>query len=195
MQTLMEIGLDTHRLLSMLVGLVGLAFSLLLLFSPAITQRVCNVLNRPISMDKNFHYLNAYVAFDRLAHRHHAMVGSLIAAGGFFLSFFFWKPMDARFLAGLFGPVTTEFAIHLGRVTGIAGIGLGLLLALRPSLLLRIEGVVNRWISTEPLVDALNQMRFPIDSIVMRHPIVFGLCGMASSTALILMSLMQIFDL
>jgi len=192
MNVMMEIALESARILSLLFGFVGLAFSILLLFSPVVTRRICDVVNHPVLLENNTRYLNTYIAFDRLAHRHHALVGLLIAAGSAFISLFFWGTLDDRFLGDLFGRITIEFAITLGRVIGPIGMALGLMLAIRPAALLRIETSVNRWISTEPFVDSLNQMRYPIDSMVFRHPLIFGVVGMIASTVLIVLSLLRL---
>ena len=52
MEIFWEIGIQTIEILTLVFGIMGMTLSLMLMFSPRLTQNLSNVLNRSINVDK-----------------------------------------------------------------------------------------------------------------------------------------------
>jgi hypothetical protein len=122
----MQLALDN---LPLLLGGGALVVGVLLVSCASGTGRhVLKLLDRPIAIERFFY-------------RHHQMVGTVIALGGFFvlcrIAQDFWSGEPLNALTSMDGVFMVLFAVV---------IFLGLLVRNRPSLLKPVEQFANRWV-------------------------------------------------
>lgn len=203
MQIIWDILLQTGEILTLVFGTLGLAFSLMLIFSPAILKNIGNLMNRQINIDDNLAILDKDIATGHLIFNHPTFAGiCLIAGSAFALVFFFFKLDVSNFSMIFFGTrnpsVTGELLflslVWISRVACMLGLGYGLMLLFAPGKMRVIETKMNAWIETRGALDKLNRDDHALDSVLYRYPVWFGAVGAIISFLLIIFSILNILD-
>jgi hypothetical protein len=203
MQIIWDILLQTVEILTLVFGILGLAFSLMLTFSPAIVQNIGKMMNRSINVDKGLAFLDKEVPTGHLILNHPTVAGICLIAGSVFaLAFFFFKLDVSNFSMILLGTRTTSATgemlfnslAWIGKIACMLGLiyGIGLLVA--PARVRAIEKRIDAWVETRTALEKLDSDDHNIDSFLYRHPIGFGVCGAAISFLLIVLSILNILD-
>jgi hypothetical protein len=186
-----EICLESFEILALISGLLGMTLSLSLLLSPDLTRSVSNLLNYYVNLDKKLAFLDIYFKTDQWSYRYHIVFGTGLTAGSvFFLIFLFFK-LDVANFSSILNEIIFGAIILLGKITGFAGILLGLLILFAPDKIKKIEDTMNSWFDTKPIVDNLNNLNFDIDTIIFRRPLLIGSTGLIISTILIILSIVN----
>ena len=102
MEIFWEIGLQTIEILTLIFGVLGMTLSLMLLFSPRLTQSLSNILNRSIDVDKGIEYLDKEIQISDFFYNHHITMGLALVVGSAFSLFFFFFSLDISKFAGIF---------------------------------------------------------------------------------------------
>ena len=188
-----EIALQTVGILALIFGILGIAFSLLLLISPNVTKKISNVLNRYIDVDKKVSYLDKDIQTESIIYKHHVITGvCLIVGSGFILIFLMFKLDVGNLVNILFSSqkfvsineIILDSLAMIGKIVGVAGIIIGFILLFSPGKMKRIEKKVNTWFSTQHMISKLDETHHDIDTFVYRHAVLFGLIGLIISTFL-----------
>ena len=185
-----EIALQTVGILALIFGILGIAFSLLLLISPNITKKISNVFNRYIDVDKKVSYLDKGIQTESIIYKHHVITGGcLIVGSGFILIFLMFKLDVANFVNIFFSSqkfasineiILSSMAI-IGKIVGVAGIIIGSILLFSPGKMKKIEKKVNTWFSTQHMISKLDETHHDIDTFIYQHAVLFGLTGLITS--------------
>ena len=193
MDTIWDIGLDALKILSLVVGILGVALSLLLLFSPNLTQSISKLCNRYVDFDKKILYLDKDIRTERLIYRHNLISGScLIVGSAFTIVILFYKLDVTSFLNAFFG--NQEFSTFneiilsalalIGKIAGVLGMIIGSILLFNPGQMKNLENKLNTWFATQPMVAKLDQSHRQIDTIIYQRPLLFGSIGLITSILL-----------
>ncbi|MEJ2730407.1 MAG: hypothetical protein P8185_18225 [Deltaproteobacteria bacterium] len=102
MEIFWDIGLHTVEILTLLFGVLGMAFSLLLLFSPRLTKSLSSFFNRSISFEPKVGLLDRDIPTETLIYSHHIIFGLCLAAGSIFALIFFFFNIDLSNFAKVF---------------------------------------------------------------------------------------------
>ena len=201
MTILWEIGRQTIEILTLIIGMLGLTFSLLLLFSPALVINLSRVFNRSVNLDRRLSFLDKGIRTDGLFYGHPKTAGvCLVAGSAFALAFFLFRLDLPQFTQVLFGAQGRSLAVEIlfeslvwfGKIACLLGLAAGLLLLLAPEWLRRIENRMSTWVETRPLLDRLERPRHQVDDFFLRHPRFFGLLGGSVSCLLIVLSILNL---
>jgi hypothetical protein len=201
MKIFWEIGLQAVEILTLIFGILGMTFSLLLLYSPAAVKNLSGVFNRSLNLDRKLAFLDKSVRTEQLFYSHPFVVGACLVAGSLFaLVFFFFKLDIVQFSRIVFGaPRTTvgvemlfEFLVLIGKTACVIGLCLGVVLLVAPQRLRRFESKMNSWFETGPLLERLEKPRDNFDTFLFRHPVFFGALGAAVSCLLIILSVLNL---
>ena len=139
----------------------GLVVSLSKLLSHWVTpaEKVAEELDRPRWIERFFY-------------RHHRLVGSALFIGALIILYVFLFSPNSR---KIFGVIPPDFLPLLDAATALLLVGsvlaalVGVIVAIRPSLLREIEKASNRWIATEQIANAANQMHHSFDDWLLRY--------------------------
>ena len=196
-----EIALQTVSILALIFGVLGVAFSLLLLISPNATKKISNVINRSIDVDKKVSYLDKDIRTENIIYKHHAIAGiSLIVGSGFILIFLMFK-LDVAAFVNIFFSSQKFFLINeillnsiavIGKFVGVAGIIIGLILLFSPGKMKKIENKINTWFSTKEMISKLDETHHDIDTFIYQHAILSGLTGLIISILLTVLATINI---
>ena len=188
-----EIALQTVNILALIFGILGIAFSLLLLISPNVTQQISKVINRSIDVDKKVSYLDKAIQTESIIYKYHVIAGvSLIVGSGFILIFIVFKLDITAFVNIFFSSpkyalineiILNSIAI-IGKLVGVSGIIIGFILLFSPGKMKKLEKKVNTWFSTQKMVSKLDENHHDIDTFIYRHSVLFGLTGLMTSILL-----------
>lgn len=201
MKIFWEIGLQAVEILTLIFGILGMTFSLLLLYSPAAVKNLSSVFNRSVNLERRLSFLDKSVRTEQLFYSHPVVIGSCLVAGSLFaLVFFFFKLDIAQFSRIVFASSSTsvgmeilfDFLVLVGKTACVIGLCLGFLLLVAPQRLRRWEGKLNSWFETGPLVEKLEKPRDHFDTFLFRHPVFFGVLGGAVSCLLIILSVLNL---
>ena len=201
MEIFWEIGLETIEILTLVFGIMGMTLSLMLMFSPRLTQNLSNILNRSINVEKRLEYLDKNIQISDFFYSHHIAVGLILVAGSAFSLFFFFFSLDVSKFTGIFfGSRSNLFAAELvvstitwiGKIGCLAGLFIGLLMAFKPDILRSIESRLNSWFETKPMVEKFDKTSHDVDSFFFRHPVAVGLVGAVISFFLISLSIINL---
>ena len=185
-----EIALQTVGILALIFGILGIAFSLLLLFSPNVTKKISNVFNRYIDVDKKVSYLDKDIRTESIIYNHHIIVGvCLIVGSGFILIFLMFKLDVVNFVNIFFisqkyasiNEIILSSMAMVGKIVGVAGIIIGFILLFSPEKMKKIEKKVNTWFSTQHMISKLDETHHDIDTFIYQHAVLFGLTGLITS--------------
>jgi len=201
MEIFRGIVLQTIEFLTLTFGILGMTISLMLLFSPRRTQRLSDLLNRSIDIEKRIKYVDKEVEITDFFYDHHVTLGILLVAGSAFSLFFFFFSLDIlRFAAIICESQANIFIIEaivstitsIGKIGCMAGLVFGLMLVFKPDLLKRIENKMNLWITAKPFFDKLDKSNHGMDTFFFSHPVAGGLTGAVMSFMLIALSLINL---
>jgi hypothetical protein len=201
MEIFWEIGIQTIEILTLVFGIMGMTLSLMLMFSPRLTQNLSNVLNRSINVDKRLEYLDKDIQISQFFYSHHIAMGLILVAGSVFSLFFFFFSLDVSNFAGIFfgsraniftAELVVSTIIWVGKIGCLAGLACGLLMVLKPDLMKGIEGKLNSWFETKPMIEKLDKSSHDMDSFFFSHPIAVGLVGAVTSFFLISLSIINL---
>jgi len=188
-----EIALQTASILALIFGILGIAFSLLLLISPNATQKISKVFNRSIDVDKKVSFLDKDIQTESIIYKYHIIAGvSLIVGSGFILIFLVFK-LDITIFASIFfgspkyaliNEIILNSIAITGKLVGVTGIIIGFILLFSPGKMKKLEKKVNTWFSTQNMVSKLDENHHDIDTFIYRHAMLFGIIGLVTSILL-----------
>jgi hypothetical protein len=198
-----EIGLHTVEILTLLFGVLGMAFSLLLLISPRLTKSAGNFFNRNINIEPKINILDKDIKTETLIYGHHVVFGLCMVAGSVFAFIFFFFDMDIVNFANVFlvsGKyfVIFEIVFHalawVAKIACILGIVFGGFLLLAPDKMRNVDQKVNIWFETRGIFTKLDQTGPELDVFLFRHPFFFGLTGALVSFLIITLSIVNLLS-
>jgi len=201
MEIFWEIGIQSIEILTLIFGILGMTLSLMLLFSPRLARSLSNILNRSINVDKGIEFLDKNIEISDFFYNHHVAMGLLIVAGSVFSLFFFFFSLDVSKFAGIFlgsraDQFTTELIMSsvtwIGKIGCLSGLVFGLMMAVKPDLLRRIENALNSLFETKSMIDKLDKSSHDMDTFFFRHPFAVGLTGAVLSFFLISLSIINL---
>jgi hypothetical protein len=203
MDVIREIGLEAVQIMTLLFGILGMAFSMLLLFSPNVAKNLSSLFNRNIDTSKHLNFLDRDIRTDLVIYNHPILVGFCLVAGSLFgLIFFFFKLDVSNFSKILFGPngswligeIVFEGFAWVGKIACLLGLLAGICLLFAPTKMQGIERKLNAWFETDSAIAKLDRSSHELDTVLYRHPIMFGLIGGLISFLLIVLSTLNILD-
>ena len=203
MEIFWDIALHTVEILTLLFGILGMAFSLLLLFSPRLTKSVGHFFNRSISVETKMNVLDKDIPTEALIYSHHIIFGLCLAAGSVFALIFFFFHLDLSNFAKVFlGSrkyfLTLEvifiFFAWVARLACILGLVSGLFLLFRPEKMRAIESKVNTWFDTRAFFEKLDRTGPELDVLLFRHPFFFGMAGAVISFLIITLAIVNLLS-
>jgi hypothetical protein len=196
-----DIALHTVEILTLLFGVLGMAFSLLLLFSPKLTRTVSDFFNRNINVEPKLNLLDKDIKTDMFVHGHHVIFGICMIAGSVFAFIFFVFDLDISNFASIFITSQKYFQIleivfytfvWVARIACALGIVFGGFLLFAPGQLERVEAKMNTWFETRGIFAKLDQNFPDVDTFFFRHPFFFGLTGALLSFLVITLSVVNL---
>ncbi|OGS93475.1 MAG: hypothetical protein A2061_07970 [Gallionellales bacterium GWA2_59_43] len=197
-----EIILWRSLAIFLLIGaLTGIAVALVLIYRPALYERVSLAANRWVSTRHYTRAADRMLSLESWFYRHHRLLGILVCVGAGYLLVYFGLLFDkAAALQQLpqMLPIRLKVplleglldALVLVSLTGAAAsLFVGLLLWLRPSLLRGIEEASNQWISTRRAERLLDIPRDEVEAFVACHARRVGWLLLLGSLSLLLLVL------
>jgi hypothetical protein len=203
MEIFWEIALHTVEILTLLFGVLGMAFSLLLLFSPRLTKSIGSFFNRSISVEPKISILDMEISTEAVIYSHHVIFGLCLVAGSIFALIFFFFNIDISNFANVFlGSrkyfMTLEmifiFFAWVARIACLFGLVFGFLLLFAPAKMRAIEGKVNTWFETRAIFEKLDRSGPELDVLFFRHPFFFGMAGAVISFLIITLALVNLLS-
>lgn len=201
MEIFWGIAFHTVEILTLLFGVFGMAFSLLLLFSPRLTRTVGEFFNRSINVEPKLSLLDKDIKTDSFIYGHHVIFGLCMVAGSVFALIFFIFNLNMSNVASvLIGSqkyfITLEIVFSafawVARIACVLGIVFGVLLLFAPDKLRRIDGKMSTWFETRGIFEKLNRNIPQADAFFFRHPFFFGLTGALLSFIIIILSVVNL---
>ncbi|MCK5204052.1 MAG: hypothetical protein KAR15_09270, partial [Desulfobacterales bacterium] len=172
-----DIALHTVEILTLLFGVLGMAFSMLLLFSPRLTKTVGNFFNRNINVEPKISILDKEIETETLIYSHHVVFGLCMVAGSVFAFIFFVFNLNISNFANVFIVSRKYFLVleivfyafaWIARVACILGIVFGGVLLFAPDKMRSIESKVNTWFETRGIFEKLDQTGPELDAFLFR---------------------------
>jgi hypothetical protein len=203
MEIFWDIALHTVEILTLLFGVLGMAFSLLLLFSPRLTKSLGSFFNRSISVEPKINLLDKDIPTEAFIYSHNVIFGLCLVAGSIFALIFFFFNVDISNFARVFlGSrkyfMTLEvifiFFAWIARVACIFGLIFGFFLLFAPAKMQAIESKVNIWFETKAIFDKLDRSGPELDVLFFRHPFFFGMAGAVISFLIITLSIVNLLS-
>jgi hypothetical protein len=203
MEIFWDIALHTVEILTLLFGILGMAFSLLLLFSPRLTKSLGSFFNRSISVDSKISLLDKDIPTEAFVYSHHIIFGLCLVAGSIFALIFFFFHIDLSNFAKVFlGTrkyfMTLEvifiFFAWVARLACIFGLVSGLFLLFAPEKLRATENKVNTWFETRTVFEKLDRTGPELDVLFFRHPFFFGMAGAVISFLIITLAIVNLLS-
>jgi len=201
MQLVQQIGLRAAEILTLVFGILGVTFSLLLLLSPDLTRSISDVFNRHISIDEKVTYLDKDVRVDSLIYSHNTLLGTCLIFGSVFSLIFFFFRLDVSNFANIFflshqhlstNEIIFKTVSWVGKVASFFGLFFGAILFFAPNKMRDIENKLNVRFETRPIFDKLNESNYAFDAILFRHPVISGLVGLVISFLIIILSVLNL---
>ena len=198
-----EIGLHTVEILTLLFGVLGMAFSLLLLISPRLTKSAGNFFNRNINIEPKINILDKDIKTETLIYGHHVVFGLCMVAGSVFAFIFFFFDMNIANFANVFLVSGKYFVIFeivfyafawVAKIACILGIVFGSFLLVAPDKMRKVDQKVNIWFETRGIFAKLDQTGPELDVFLFRHPFFFGLTGALVSFLIITLSIVSLLS-
>jgi len=203
MEIFWDIALHTVEILTLLFGVLGMAFSLLLLFSPRLTKSLGSFFNRSISVESKINLLDKDIATEAFIYSHNVIFGLCLVAGSIFALIFFVFNIDISNFAKVFlGSrkyfMTLEvifiFFAWIARVGCIVGLNCGFFLLFAPAKMQAIESKLNTWFETKAIFDKLDRSGPELDVLFFRHPFFFGMAGAVISFLIITLAIVNLLS-
>jgi hypothetical protein len=201
MQLIQQIGLQAVEILTLVFGILGVTFSLLVLFSPNLTRSISSVFNRYVSIDEKVTYLDKDIQVDHFIYNHNILFGTCLIFGSVFSLIFFFFRLDVSNFANIFFVSHKHLSLNemifdtvswIGKVACFFGLFFGAFLFFAPNKMRNIENKINSRFETRPLFDKLNESNYALDDILFRHPVIFGLAGLIISFLIIILSILNL---
>ena len=201
MEIVWDIALHTLEILTLLFGVFGMTFSLLLLFSPRLTRSVGNFFNRNVNVQPKLSLLDKDIKTETFIYSHHIISGLCMVAGSLFAFVFFVFDLDISNVASvLIGSekyfLTLEIVFNafawVARIACALGVVFGSLLLFAPDKMRRFEGKMNVWFETRGIFEKLDRNIPEVDAFFFRHPFFFGLSGALLSFLIITLSVVNL---
>jgi protein-S-isoprenylcysteine O-methyltransferase Ste14 len=198
-----DIGLHTIEILTLLFGVLGMAFSLLLLISPRLTKSAGNFFNRSINVEPKINILDKDIKTETLIYGHHIVFGLCLVAGSVFAFIFFFFNLDISNFASVFIVSGKYFVIFeiifyafawIAKIACILGIVFGGFLLFAPDKMRNLDQKVNIWFETRGIFAKLDQTGPELDVFLFRHPFFFGLTGVLVSFLIITLSVVNLLS-
>jgi hypothetical protein len=203
MEIFWDIALHTVEILTLLFGVLGMAFSLLLLFSPRLTKSFGSFFNRSINVEPKISLLDKDIPTEAFIYSHNVIFGLCLVAGSIFALIFFFFNIDMSNFAKVFlGSrkyfMTLEvifiFFAWIARFACILGLVFGCFLLLAPEKMRAIEGKVNTWFETKTMFEKLDRSGPELDVLFFRHPFFFGMAGAVVSFLIITLAIVNLLS-
>lgn len=203
MEIFWDIALHTVEILTLLFGLLGMAFSMLLLISPRLTQTLGTFFNRNFSVEPKINILDKDIKTETLIYSHHVVFGLCMVAGSVFAFIFFVFNLDISNFANVFIVSRKYFLVleivfyalaWVARVACLFGIVLGGFLLFAPHKTRRFESKMNTWFETRGIFEKLDQTGPELDAFLFRHPFFFGLAGALISFLIITLAVANLLN-
>jgi hypothetical protein len=197
MDIVWDITIHTVEILTLLFGVLGMTFSLLLMVSPRLTKTVGDFFNRNVNVEPKLNLLDKDFKTETFVYGHHIIFGLCMVAGAVFALIFFVFDLEISNIAIVFiGSEKYFFVLEIvfytfvwvARVACALGIVFGGLLLFFPDRLQRIERKMNVWFETRGIFAKLDQNIPEVDAFFFRHPFFFGLSGALLSFLIITLS-------
>ncbi len=201
MQILQQIGLQAVEILTLVFGILGMSFSLLLIFSPTLSRSISAVFNRHVSIDETVTYLDKNVRVDSFIYNHNMLVGTCLVAGSIFSLIFFFFKLDVSNFANIFfvshqylstNEMFFSAVSWVGKVACFCGLFFGTILFFAPNKMRNIETKMNTWFETRHIFEKLDNSNRELDTILFRRPLFFGSVGMILSCFIIVLSILNL---
>ena len=198
-----DIALHTVEILTLLFGVLGMAFSLLLLFSPRLTKTLGNFFNRNISFEPKISILDKDINTETFIYSHHVVFGLCMVAGSLFALIFFLFDLNIENFANVFIVSQKYFIIFeivfyafawIAKVACTLGIVFGCFLLFAPDKMRKVDRKVNIWFETKGIFTKLDQTGPELDVFLFRHPFFFGLSGVLVSFLIITLSIVNLLS-
>ncbi len=203
MNIIWEIFLETVKILALFAGVLGMVFSLLLIYSPEIFRAVGSRLNYYVNIDKKISFLDRNIQTRSYVYNRNIISGILFVIGSLYIVIFLQYKPDVQNIIRIFFGTENYFSIMeiifksivwVFKLSGCIGIIIGLILIFRPFTMSKLEKKMNTGFSTQPIIDKLDQTHQDIDKLVYKHPLLFGLPGLAASILLIVLAIGNIIE-
>jgi hypothetical protein len=201
MEIVWDIAIHTVEILTLLFGVLGMAFSLLLLFSPRLTKTVGDFFNRNVKVEPKLNLLDKDIKTETLIYGHHIIFGFCMVAGSVFAFIFFVFDLNISNVASVFvGSQKYLAALEIvfyaftwiAKIACALGIVFGVLLLFAPDKLRRVDGKMSTWFETRGIFEKLDRNIPEVDALFFRHPFFFGLAGAVLSFLIITLSLVNL---
>jgi hypothetical protein len=203
MEIFWDIALHTVEILTLLFGILGMAFSLLLLFSPRLTKSLSSFFNRSISVESKISLLDRDIPTEAFIYSHHIIFGLCLVAGSIFALIFFFFNIDLSNFARVFLgsrkyfmtlEVVFIFFAWVARLACILGLVSGLFLLFKPQKMQAIEAKMNFWFETRAFFEKLDRNSPELDVLFFRHPFFFGMAGAVISFLIITLAIVNLLS-
>ena len=203
MSIFQQIVLEAVEILTLIFGILGITFSLLLIFSPSLTRSIGAVFNRYVSLDEKMRYLDKDVPVDSFIYSHHVIFGICLIAGSAFALIFFFFRLDVSSFANIFfvsgkyistNKMIFDAVSWIGKVACFAGLICGIILFVAPQKMKRIENITSSWFETRPVFDKLDDSKHELDTLFFRHPVIYGSIGLIISLFIIVLSILNLLN-
>lgn len=202
MRIVWEIGLHTIEILTLVVGMLGMAMSVLLLVTPAAAHHLSGIANRGMDVEKKLKFLDKDLRTEEWIYSHHRITGGGLALAALFALVFFFFTVDIpelnRILFGdpffSLGEILLLSFVWVGKLACLLGVLLGAGLAVAPARMRRLERGLNSWIDTRSWVETIDRPTHKLDTVLFRHPVFFGVLGGAVSCLLIVLSIINLLN-
>jgi hypothetical protein len=201
MEIVWDIALPTVEILTLLFGVFGMAFSLLLLFSPRLTATVGDFFNRNVSFSPRLNLLDKDVKTETFIYAHHFIFGLCMVAGSVFALIFFVFDLNISDVASVFigsqeyllaFEIVFDAFAWIARIACALGILFGGLLLFAPDKLRRFDGKMSTWFETRGIFEKLDRNIPEVDAFFFRHPFFFGLTGALLSFLIITLAVVNL---
>ena len=203
MSIFQQIALEAVEILTLVFGILGITFSLLLIFSPSLTKSISAVFNRNVNIDDTVSLLDKDVSVDSFIYSHNVIFGICLSAGSAFALIFFFFSLDVSSFANIFfvpgkyvstNKMIFEAVSWIGKVACFLGLICGIILFIAPDKMKRIENVMASWFETRPVFEKLDESKRELDTLFFRHPIVCGAIGLIISVFVIVLSILNLLS-
>ncbi len=203
MEIFWDIALRTVELLTLLFGVLGMAFSLLLLASPGLTKSLGNFFNRSISVGQSSSILDKDIPTEAFIYSHHIIIGLCLIGGSVFALIFFFFDLDMSNFARVFLgsqkyfqtlEIIFLFFTWIAKIACFCGLIIGIVLLVAPKKMHAIEEKLNTWFETRAFFEKLDQTGPELDVLFFRYPFFFGMAGALISFLIITLSIVNLLS-
>lgn len=203
MHIIQQIGLQVVEILTLVFGILGVTFSLLLMYSPNLTKSISSVFNLSVNIDDKITYLDKDIQIDSYFYSHNMIFGTCLVAGSIFSLIFFFFKLDVSSFANVFFVSNRHLSTNemifsavswIGKVACFFGIFVGTMLLFAPNKMRQIETKLNSWFETRHVFDKLDDSNRDLDTILFQRPVFFGAVGLIVSLFIIVLSILNLLS-